>query len=267
MQPLGDIRIVWSGTRRELAEIGNNMHKRRNPCDLNRRRQFEGTPLRFTRIAVATLIGLIVSVPAAKADPIPVEPGSLVLPFSVHIARTSGDFESLFGLRVHRGDTLSGRVVIDGPATNDLIPEEPSHGFYRFTTARFEFAVPSGLTLQSSPFEPLTGVVTDGHFSSQFGRAVDTLVAESFVGGVSAQAIWIDVTARALVGDAFPTNSDILSGFGVVQLNLATPFGSLNGSSDPAPVPEPSTMVLTLIGAAMAGRAARRSRGPATPSA
>ena len=52
---------------------------------------------RCSRLALPAVMGLMVSVVPTTADPIPVEAGSLSLPFSGRITATFGNVESLFG--------------------------------------------------------------------------------------------------------------------------------------------------------------------------
>jgi hypothetical protein len=183
--------------------------------------RFVGVLSRFSLNVLAALVGLMVPALPAKADPIGAEVGSLTLPFSGHISVAFGDFEPVFGRPIHKGDTLSGRISIAGPALRGDSEPDPSLGLYIFGSGRFEFDVPSGFSLVANPLQndPLFGSVANNH-------SCDNTICDEFaislnVGSISsAQVVWSDLTARAFNDDAFPTTPDILSRFGVVRFQL-----------------------------------------------
>jgi hypothetical protein len=203
----------------------------------------------------STVVGLFISL-AGSANPVNAD--TITFPFSINVANTSDDFEWLFGRPMQRGSTLSGRVVIDSPPSADTTPDQ-SQGNYVFETGRFVFDVPSGATFTRGPSDLLAAVTTDGHFLSRFDRVADVFAIELNGPFQSLQVAWTDLTARALTGDAFPANAALLSDFQFITFQLISRGNVLFGTSD-APVPEPSTLVLTLLAGAGAVTRVMRSR-------
>jgi hypothetical protein len=217
-------------------------------------------------IVVGIVATLTASVRPASSDPVVLAQVPMTLPFSINVASTSDNFSWLFGRPMQHGSRLSGRVVIDSSPSPDSTPDA-SQGNYLFERGRFEFDVPAGLTVEAEPGAQLSAFVADGHVSSRFHRVVDDFGIELNSELMSLQVVWTDLTASALTGDAFPTSAAMLSGFQFTsfQLIASRPGGGfevLQGTSDPALVPEPSTMILTFLGgSALLGKRLRnRSR-------
>jgi hypothetical protein len=250
------------------------MRKERTPRDLNYKPRLNGMSVRVALKALAMVIASTGSVLPASADPIALQNGPLVLPFTINAVTVAGDFTDLFGVRIQRGDSLSGRVVIDSPPSADMI-SDPSHGFYQFMSGRFEFDVPSGFKLESSAAEPLIGVITDNHVASAFNQVTDAIAVESHVGDFVALAVWHDLSAMSFTNDSFPTSADFLSNFSRIRFFFSAPNTSgsrppqivISGTSEPAPpIPEPSTILLTLMGGAAIARRIVKSRTSVEPT-
>ena len=199
------------------------------------------------------------SVSSVDAEPIRV-------PFSVKITVASDDFFWLFGQPMHPGDQLSGRVVLEGEPSGDGNPDNPNSGTYGFEGGRFEFDTASNPTLDAGPIEPLWSFVLNDNFFVNTGL-IDQLVFElnGADGSFFVSVGWTDFTAQALDNDGFPQPIDLsrfqFSRFQLQTFRDGTAEHVIRGtSSDVAPVPEPSTLILTLLGGTVLARRFVRSR-------
>lgn len=213
--------------------------------------------LRLSFVTLGCTVLVAAYAARVEADPVVLQPSNSY-PFTIYVAAVYGDLSGLFAEPIQHGSRISGRVVVDGPPSADSTPD-PGQGNYTMS-GRFLFDDPAGPVIESGPVAPLRSFVADNFaVGDLLGFELhQPFFPEDPAAGdrVLALVVWTDVTRQALTGDSFPQNSATLSGFNFTQFQLIEQPGGpghrqigFRGTSEPpGPIPEPSTLLLTLMG-------------------
>jgi hypothetical protein len=181
----------------------------------------------------------------------------LTFPFSVLVTDVGDRVERLLGESIQRGDTLTGRFVLDVTSISADLTAAPTQGNYHIFRGHVEFDVQSELTLPATSARPIFASVVNNHANAA-GNLFDafSLAARSnaAVFDVAFELGWTDPGAQAFSSDLFPTDPAVLSRFRLSNLRLQVQneprLFVVGRTSQPAPVPEPATWLLVSSGVA-----------------